>query len=97
MTDTTSPATSQPVDLKIQDIQNATILIKVAIERGTTFKAEEMGEVSAVYAKLHAFVSFVQAQAEAESKAKAAVEAPEAPLAEKTVETKKTKKASKAK
>ena len=69
-TTTATPAV-QPVQLNVQDLINATILLKVAIERGGTFKAEEMAEVSAVYSKMNAFAQYVQATAQAESQAAA--------------------------
>jgi len=96
MTDTTTQPTTpettapQPVQLQVNDITNGTILLKVAIDRGT-FKTEELNEVMAVYNRLFAFVSYVQAEAQKESQAAANAEAPAAQV----TETKKHKKSKK--
>lgn len=49
------PYTYQPEVLNHNDIINAERIIAIAMERGT-FKAKELVEVSAVYARLSAFV-----------------------------------------
>jgi|SRR5882672_10147593 len=91
---TQTAQTVAPPTLGIQDILNATSLIKVAMERGKAFTAEELVEISPIYARLLAFSKFVQEQAIAESQAKSAAEAEqtaEVPVAKKE-KTKKSKK-----
>lgn len=78
-TETAAPAATAPtaaptpVTLHVNDIVNGTILLRVAIERGA-FKAEEVGEVGAVYNKLNSFVQYLQSVAQAESQATAKAE-----------------------
>ena len=105
--ETTSAPPAQPeaANISVQDIFGATNVIKVAIERGKCFAAEEMSEVSALYNKLLAFCQFVQASVEAQSKAAAASQTQETvesvtaptetvatPVSAAPVEVKKTRK-----
>lgn len=53
--DTSAPQVYQPEMLNHNDIINAQRIIELSMERGT-FKAKELIEVSAVYARLTAFV-----------------------------------------
>lgn len=62
---------TQGVNLEIVDLQNATNIMKAAIERGGVFSADEMVDVTAVYAK---FASFLKAVAEQQAAAQAAAQ-----------------------
>lgn len=62
----TEQVQAQPSTLEFTDIDNATRIIKAAIERGT-FQAEEMSGVAAVYDKFRAFRDEVVASQQAQA------------------------------
>jgi hypothetical protein len=70
---TQAPASSTP-EITIPDLVNAYNIIKVAIERAA-FKAEEVGDVGAVFNKFGAFLKAAEEQQKAQEKAATEAEA----------------------
>lgn len=62
-------AQNTEVEITPVDIINAKQIIKLAMERGNAFTAEELVDVAQVFAKLDAFAKGVEAQSKAAQEA----------------------------